>query len=404
MKTIDLIKPDIYDDFQCRGAACRRTCCTGWRIVVNKSEYQDLKEKLKHMNTKSLRRIPEEKRTSRMYGEFILEDKTGCSLQSGEGLCQLQLSFGPEALPDVCAFFPRKGLRCGDEMELSLTPACEQVLKLLMEKDGPLGFIRQSEPLPPLPAPQLSGKDARTNWKHHVQLEEFCILLLQAQDISLEHRMALLGLGIHQIDAYYRNEEPHKVSGYIDQYLTHLSQIEDADSLLPSQKFSPSFLLGNFLTSLPASAGYAELMQKVNRELQVDVQTDLESGSVTFSYLTKEYTRRRERFDEFQKRHPFFLENTMVMLFVLEHWASRPGDPLSLWEQFMYACWVYSNLKLVLTACMETVSSDEELLDVCVILFRSWVHSAEPKKTAIEYLHKTKSDTPAHMAMLLQAG
>ncbi|MCI8646371.1 MAG: hypothetical protein HFE76_06110 [Firmicutes bacterium] len=43
--------------------------------------------------------------------EFILEEK-GCSLQTEEGLCGLQLSMGAEALPDVCTWFPRHGSRC----------------------------------------------------------------------------------------------------------------------------------------------------------------------------------------------------------------------------------------------------------------------------------------------------
>lgn len=114
MKTIDLIKPDVYDDFQCKGAACRRTCCMGWMVTVSKAEYQDLKEKLNRSGDKILRRLPEQRRSNQLYGEFILEEGKGCPLQSEEGLCRLQLSLGPEALPDVCSFFPRKGLRCSD--------------------------------------------------------------------------------------------------------------------------------------------------------------------------------------------------------------------------------------------------------------------------------------------------
>lgn len=404
MKTIDLIKPDIYDAFQCKGAACRRTCCTGWRITVSKSEYQDLKAKLKHIDARSLQRLPETERTSKMYGEFVLEDETGCSLQSEEGLCQLQLSYGAEALPDVCAFFPRKGLRAGDEMELSLTPACERVLELLMEKEGSLEFVRQNEPLPPLPAAQISGRTAKADWKRHIQLEEFCILLLQAEDISLDQRMALLGLGIHEIDAYYKNGEGHKISSYIDQYLAALSETEDVSTLLPLKAFHPSFLLGNFFSFTAFSSRFAEVLDKVNKELQITVRAGSEPGTLAFSYPTEEYVRRRKQFDEFETRHPFFLENTMVMLFVLEHWASRPSDLHSIWEQYMYACWVYSNLKLALTACIETAASDEDLLDICVILLRGWIHSAEPKKQAIKHFHDTGCDTPAHMAMLVQAG
>lgn len=404
MKTIDLIKPDVYDDFQCKGAACRRTCCMGWMVTVSKAEYQDLKEKLNRSGDKILRRLPEQRRSNQLYGEFILEEGKGCPLQSEEGLCRLQLSLGPEALPDVCSFFPRKGLRCSDQMQLSLTPACERVLELLLEKESSLEFSRQKAPLPQMITEQFSKKNEKSAWNHHMKLQEFCILLLQAEDVSLEHRMALLGLGLHQVDAFYRNKEYHKVPGYIDRYLSLLSETENTAELLPDKTFTPTVLLGTFLSSTAFSSGYKEIADRVRQELQVAAHMDQGTGKVTFSYSMEEYMQRRKAFSEFTDRHPFFLENIMVMLFLMRGWASMPTASSSIWEQFMYACWVYSNLKFVLTSCIETVSSDADLLDICVVLFRSWIHNETPQKKAIEYFHETGCDTPAHMAMLVQAG
>lgn len=407
MKQIDLIKPDIYDRFQCKGTACRRTCCAGWRITVGKAEYQDLREKLHTAGKHLLQRLPEQQRTPSMYGAFVLEERKGCPLQSEEGLCSLQLSFGPEALPDVCAVFPRRGIRCQDQMQLSMTLACEGVLELLLAKEGPLEFVRQKEAIPPMLAVQLNGNKARVDWNRYMQLQEFCILLLQARDVSLDTRMALLGLGIHQIDAYYKRGEFFKVSAYIDRYLSLLSEDADPAARFPSHGLDPTILLGNFLSSLPASAssaGYPDVINKVIQALKVTTQQKEGTAEVTFSYSKTGYQQHRKRFAGFTERHPYFLENVMVMLFVLGHWASLPRPAYSLWEQYMYACWVYSNLKFVLTACMEEDTTEEALLDVCVVLFRSWLHSEEAKKLAIKQLHENKSDTPAHMAMLVQAG
>lgn len=94
----------------------------------------------------------------------------------------------------------------------------------------------------------------------------------------------------------------------------------------------------------------------------------------------------------------------MVMLFIMKHWGAAPYAAHSIWEQYMYACWVYSNLRLAMISCMETVSSDEDLLDICVVLLRSWIHNDRPEKAAIHHFHDTGNDTPAHMAVLVQAG
>lgn len=404
MKAVDWIKPKIYDTFQCKGASCRRTCCAGWRITVSKSEYQDLKEKLQHRGIKTIDRLPAGERTTQRYGEFLLEDETGCTLQSKEGLCSLQLSFGAEALPYVCSSFPRNAVRFDTELQMALTPACERVLELLLELNGSLEWIRQKAPIPSYPTVQFSGKDANINWKHYLQMQEFCILLLQAKEISLDHRMALLGIGLHQIDTYYKNGEAHKIAGYIDRYLAMLAQTEQTETLLPSGNFNPSLLLGSFLFSAGFSSKYKELVNRVSEALKVTVQADAQSGQFVYSYSMERYQRHKALFDVFLEKHPFFLENVMVTLFACKGWASLPQASSSIWEQFMYACWVYSNLKLALTACIEEQTTDEEILDSCVVLFRSWIHNETVKKKAIQQLHDNGSDTLAHMVMLVQAG
>lgn len=404
MKCIDWIKPDIYDDFQCKGSGCRRTCCAGWRITVSKSEYQDLKKKLNVAGNKTLQRLPEKNRSSLIYGELILEEQTGCSLQSDEGLCKLQLSFGKESLPDVCASFPRKGLRCREQIQVSLSPACERVLELLLEKRGPLEFVRQKKPVPSFFAVQFSGKNAEISWQRYLELQEFSILVLQAEDVSLDYRMTLLGIGLHQIDNLYKKEEVHKVSAYINQYLNMLSKIENTDALFSLESFDPALLLGTFLSIREVSAEYKEIGKRVMEELQVPLRIDEQTEMGVFSYSLDQYNRKKRIFSTFRQRYPYFLENLMVMLFVMEHWASLPKDTCSIWDQYMYACWVYSNLKLVLTACIEEDTSDQELIDICVTLFRNWIHNEQVKKKAIEQLHENGCDTPAHMAMLVQAG
>lgn len=404
MKTIDIIKPNIYDSFQCKGTACRKTCCAGWKITVSKSEYQDLKNKLKHVGTTILERFPQQDRSTTIYGQFVLEAEKGCPLQSGEGLCGLQISYGPEALPNVCAFFPRQGIRCGDEMHLSLTPACEKVLELLLEEDRPLEFVRQKDPLPPMPVLYLSGDKARKIWNYYVQLQEFCILLLQAREVSMDHKMVILGMGLKQIDTYYQNGELHKISGYIDRYLTMLGDSDDVTEGLHSEGVAPAILLGSFISSGTNAAAYIELTKKVMGNLKAKVQQKegIKKADLTFS--NGEYAKRRKLFSRFTERHPYFLENLMVLLFTGKRWGAIPDINHTIWEQYMYACWVYSNLKFVLTACLEEDTRDEELLDICIVLFRSWIHNEETKKNVVQHFHETGSDTPAHMAMLVQAG
>lgn len=106
-----------------------------------------------------------------------------------------------------------------------------------------LGF-QDMDPVASMPLQQFSASNRDAKWREHLQLQEFCLLLLQAEGISLDQRMALLGVGLHKIDEFYAKGESRNAAAYMDCYLKRLSGAEDTGTLLPSEQLSPTFLLG----------------------------------------------------------------------------------------------------------------------------------------------------------------
>ena len=102
--------PDYYEDFRCKGGACRRTCCDGWGISVTQAEYfrllgldcpPDLRRRIDVAFHAPETPSPERFRliTPTWQGD--------CPMRAPDGLCALQCTCGEEALPAICRLYPR---------------------------------------------------------------------------------------------------------------------------------------------------------------------------------------------------------------------------------------------------------------------------------------------------------
>lgn len=43
-KSIVTLKPQYMNEFQCTGSACSDTCCSGWKVNIDKQTYKKYKK------------------------------------------------------------------------------------------------------------------------------------------------------------------------------------------------------------------------------------------------------------------------------------------------------------------------------------------------------------------------
>ena len=131
------IYPDFYERFCCLAGACRHSCCRGWEIDVDEQSaafYEALPGSLGDQLRRSIEHGDE-------GAHFLLTADGRCPFLRGDGLCELILKLGEDALCDICALHPRFYEDVGETELCGLGLSCEAVCALLLERKAPLRFL-----------------------------------------------------------------------------------------------------------------------------------------------------------------------------------------------------------------------------------------------------------------------
>lgn len=147
------ISPLYYDSFQCKGGACRHSCCIGWPITINRDAYfrligMECSEELHHKIECAMHLAPHP--SPEYYAQITPNWLGDCPLHRSDGLCQLQLECGEVALPEICRVYPRsKRDRVDGQDEhykCICTASCEAIVEVFMNQTAPLSFCEQDVP------------------------------------------------------------------------------------------------------------------------------------------------------------------------------------------------------------------------------------------------------------------
>ena len=128
---MNIIKPDIYDKFECAGKDCIFTCCGGWGIPIEEEIYTKCSEYKENTEYDSELGIYKIKMNGRGMCPFLDEDQ----------LCTLVL--GEKDLGETCRKFPRI-CTVTTEKEKSLMLDCPQAVALLEKLKEPISFVTES--------------------------------------------------------------------------------------------------------------------------------------------------------------------------------------------------------------------------------------------------------------------
>lgn len=414
MKKALVFKPEYYDNFSCKSSSCRQTCCAGWAITLSKEEYRKIQNSIRDEEMFDTRtyfeKMPPSQRNSNSYMKIILDQDKNCLFLNQQKLCSLQCHFGEGILPNTCSWFPRKlfenyGLICA-----TISPACEKVLEML-PTDRSLTFSVREDYIgntfpKSIPIQQAYPKDIYPYATYFQDIYSMCILILQAQETSLEDRMILLGIGLEKIIQVGVSGQWDAIPVCVENYLSCLSELEDISTLLPS--FSPnlSAVFNNFLMADNKPEGitssYQKVMEHVKNVLHISYETDNTTLKVSAASFA-DYEKRKENFVRVMADRPYFMENLLLSIFTYRNLPFSEDLMGGIWENYIYLCWIYSSLKFVLTVCSKDISSHDELIALCTPLLRRWAHSSELTKNLIKEFKKNSSNTLAHMAVLLKS-
>ena len=339
--------------FVCDGRRCGSLCCCAkWGVALDAAtlaRYEGRSELL-HELKKGLERSEE-------TGGWIMRHENGrCVFLREDGLCSLQRRFGIGAISDVCAEYPRKMHEVGDTLDRALCLSCPVAAEEVLFTEEPLAFewVEVAAPRPdyvdrtPLGAP-LSAAAFRS-------LQLAGIALLAERRLSLDARLAALGLLLARAEAYVEQGAPEDLTG--DAAAIADAAAGEAKALLAANPFDAALYLRFFQRlfpalaqatedDLPETAAYLARIRGAFGEGDGDAASgrgDAEKKSV----CTALAERRRRHGERILSKYGNALENWLVNEFLLGRYPLTGGTSfLANYEVFVV---LYKMLEFLLLA------------------------------------------------------
>lgn len=124
-----LIKPTFMDGFVCKASDCKHTCCSGWEIEVDPDTAERYLYLLNEHERARIETVPD--------GVFLCREGESCRFLRSDGLCELIISHGEEALCDICREHPRfySYSQAENICEVGVGLCCERAAELWLSAD-----------------------------------------------------------------------------------------------------------------------------------------------------------------------------------------------------------------------------------------------------------------------------
>ncbi|MBO5313440.1 MAG: flagellin lysine-N-methylase [Clostridia bacterium] len=122
-----LFAPKYYRQFSCIADRCSHSCCIGWEIDIDrrtKKKYSSLTGDYAEAIRKSI--------LSKPTPHFLLDNEERCPHLNKDGLCNIIINFGEDALCDICREHPRFYNYTSLGKEVGLGMACEEASRLIL--------------------------------------------------------------------------------------------------------------------------------------------------------------------------------------------------------------------------------------------------------------------------------
>ena len=138
MKTV---VPDYYPDFQCKAGRCRHTCCAGWEIDIDEETF----EAYKRIGGDFGKRLSASVSTDGVPHFILQGEDERCLMLNDDGLCDLIIGYGEEALCQICADHPIFINDYSDRTEIGLGLCCEAAGERILGKRDKVRLITLSD-------------------------------------------------------------------------------------------------------------------------------------------------------------------------------------------------------------------------------------------------------------------
>lgn len=338
---------------------CRTACCRGWPVGFSLEDYFrlsacDCSAELRHRIDTGIRvsLTP----TPDRYAEIAPRFDGDCSMRLSDGRCAIHAELGEGALTDVCRLYPR-GVRTSPFMEYAFSNSCEAVLEMLIDRDTPIGFIK--ERLDVQPPPQSKRVTVFNTLGKEQDIRLWLIKLVQRREYSFSHRLMLLGTAMQALEKVLKAADSATLDALLSQ---------------PYNVAPPAFDVGkaHLEQGLSVMEGFIAFLDSRSDSIRTYGEEALArfgEGDGCFERYTEAKLCFENRFPKWQ----IWFENMLVNHMFFEQFPFQ-DRPVSLWNEFVAVCAVYAVLRFICLGCAPADNSD--FIDMCAAVFRLIDHTS----------------------------
>lgn len=218
--------------FACAGTECEHDCCHGWDQIAIDNETMSAWQ-MKNDSVKQ--ELLELVNFSDPDFPVLKSSQKVCLALDAKGLCNVQLKYGHETLPEICRIFPRLDFDCGSYGYQSASLSCPTIVKNAVFGEADL-FIETSE--------ESSGSDTADSLR--VKLDQLLQSILGYDEYSAGIKLFFIADIFSEIiqGIELGNVSEYDVLGVQAEVGTYLSEIRKAvkqNKLKPNPVTSGSF-------------------------------------------------------------------------------------------------------------------------------------------------------------------
>ena len=174
---MQIIVPDYYKEFLCIADRCRHSCCIGWEIDIDEESLARYDTWEGEYGAVLRARIDRSGETP----YFKLGEGERCPFLRPDGLCEMILELGEDALCQICADHPRFRNYYSDRIELGLGLCCEAAGALILKRRKPMKLELQLD--------NGVKESADSEEETLLSFREMLFSILQDRSCTLDERM-----------------------------------------------------------------------------------------------------------------------------------------------------------------------------------------------------------------------
>lgn len=397
--------PKYMERFECIGAKCEDTCCALWNVSIDKKSYNTytkIPDRTWRQRFKASVTKVNNNATDSHYASMKLDQQTGdCTMMSG-GLCAIQATFGEDYLSPTCATYPRKINEIDGVQEISATPSCPEVTRLMLFDPDGIEFV-QSVP--------IRKKNMQMNRKISTEKGEFstylwdvriaAIEILQNREFEVSHRVLILGWLCDQIHQVTKNGDFSTVKDEIEKFKYQLENDKDLRNykIFPvNQQFQLTFLNKLIMDRAEQGIWNVRYRECLNDYIDGINSSDGDTQSIIANY-TMGYA---EYYLPYMNQHEYVLENYLVNH--VYHSVFPVAGKRGIFDQYLLLAVNFALIKMHLIGMAKHHKglSDELIVKFMQSFSKNYEHNSGYLQSVCNQIKEEKYDTMGHLSLLIK--